>query len=102
MNSSVESISIELKLRKKKGLVNFSYNANNNNICDHLRNFGKSLDTLLAMTNYDKVFLMEDLNAEEADIHVKLKKLIKVPTCFQNPDYPKTIDLMLTNLVRSF
>ena len=77
MNSSVESISTELKLRKKKGLVNFSYNANNNNICDHLRNFGKSLDTLLTMTNYDKVFLMEDLNAEEADIHVKLKKLIQ-------------------------
>ena len=37
MNSSVESISIELNLKKKKWLVNCSYNVNNNNICDHLR-----------------------------------------------------------------
>ena len=49
MNSSVESISIELNLRKKKWLVYGSYNANNCNICDHLRSFGKSLDTLQIM-----------------------------------------------------
>ena len=36
MNSSVESISIELNLREKKWLVNCPYNANNNKICDHL------------------------------------------------------------------
>ena len=47
MNSSVESISIELNLRKKKWFVNCSYNANNSNICDYLRSLGKSLDTLL-------------------------------------------------------
>ena len=63
MNSSVESISIELNLREKKWLVNCPYNANNSNICDHLRSLRKSLDTLL--TNYDKVFLMGDFNAEE-------------------------------------
>ena len=86
MNSSVQSISIELNLRKKRWLVNCSYNANNSNICDHHR-LGKSLDTLL--TNYDKVFLMGDFTAEDANIHIKyfcnldkLKKLIKVPTCF--------------------
>ena len=67
--------------------LNFSYNANNSKICDHLRSLGKSLDTLL--TNYDKVFLMGDFTAEDANIHIKdfcnldkLKKLIKVPTCF--------------------
>ena len=107
MNSSVESIYIELNLRKKKWLVNFSYNANNSNICDRLRSLGKSLDTLL--TNYDKVFLMGDFNAAEDNNHVKdfcnlykLKNLIKVPTYFKNPGNPKTIDLMLTNSVRSF
>ena len=42
MKSSVESISIELKLRKKNWLVNCSYNANNSSICDHLRSLGKS------------------------------------------------------------
>ena len=52
---------------------------------------------------------MGDFNAEEANIHIKdfcnlyrLKNLIKVPTCFKNPDKLNTIDLMLTNSVRSF
>ena len=107
MKSSVESISIELNVRKNKWLVNFSYNANRSNICDHLRSLGKSLGILL--TNYDKVFHMGDVDVEEADIHIKefcnlykLKNLIKVPTCFKNVDHPKTIDLMMTNSVNSF
>ena len=53
INISVESISIELTLRKKKWLVNCSYNASNSKICDHLRSLGKSLDTLL--TNDENV-----------------------------------------------
>ena len=64
---------------------------------------------MLTIVTYDKVFLMGDFNAEEANIHIKdlcnlykLKNLIKVPTCFKNPDNPKTIDLMLTNSVHSF
>ena len=56
MNSSIESISIEQNLRKKKWLENCSYNAINSNICDHLKSLGRSLDTLL--TNYGKVFLI--------------------------------------------
>ena len=31
-----------------------------------------------------------------------LKNLIKVPTCFKNPEKPTSIDLMLTNSYRSF
>ena len=87
MNGPVESVSIKLNLRKKEGLVNCSYNANNSNICDHLRCLGKSLDNLLI--NYDKTFLMGDPKAEETNIHIKdfcnihkLKNLIKVQTCF--------------------
>ena len=105
MNSSIESISIELNLRKKKWLVNCSYNANNSKICDHLISLRKRLDTLL--TNDENVSYGK-FNAEEANIHIKdfsnlykLKNLIKVPTCLENPDNPKT-DLMLTNSVRSF
>ena len=106
MNSSVDSISIELNLRKNKWLVNCYCNANKSSICDYLRSLGKSLDTFL--TNCDKVFFMGDVNAEEANIHImdfcnlyKLKNLIKVPKCFKNQDNPKTIDLILTNSVRS-
>ena len=69
MKNLVESISIEVNQRKKKWLVNCSYCVNNSNICNHLRILGKSLDTLL--TYYDKVFLMEDFNVEEAKIHTK-------------------------------
>ena len=107
MNGSVESISIELNVRKKKWLVNCSYSTNNSNICDHVRSLGKSLGALL--TNFDQVFLMGDLNAEEAIFHIKyfcnlykLKNLIKVPTCFKDPGNPKTTDLMLKNSVGSF
>ena len=31
-----------------------------------------------------------------------LKNLIKVPTCFKNPEKPTSIDVMLTNSYRSF
>ena len=90
-----------------KWLVNCSNNANNSNIYDNLRSLEKSLDILL--TNNNKVFLMRNFNAEEANIHIKefwnlyqLKNLIKVPTCCKNTDNPKTIDLMLTNSVARF
>ena len=69
MNSSVESIFIELNLRGKKWFPNCFCNANIGNICDHLRSLGKGLDTLL--TNYEKVFLMGGFNEEEINIHFK-------------------------------
>ena len=107
MNGSVESISIELNVRKKKWLVNCSYSTNNSNICDHVRRLGKSLGTLL--TIFDQEFLMGDLNAEEAIFYIKyfcnlykLENLNKVPTCFKDPGNPKTTDLMLKNSVGSF
>ena len=85
MNSSVESIFIELNLRKKKRLANCSYNTNNSNICDHLRSLAKRLDTLL--TNHDKVFLIGDFNEEEANDFCNLYKL-KNLISFKNPDNP--------------
>ena len=107
MNGSVESISIELNVKKNKWLVNCSYSTNNSNICDHVRRLGKSLGTLL--TIFDQVFLMGVLNAEEAIFYIKyfcnlykLKNLNKVPTCFKDPGNPKTTDLMLKNSVGSF
>ena len=52
---------------------------------------------------------MGDLNAEPHDNYLKdfcdiysLKNLIKIPTCFKNPDRPTCIDVMLTNSCRSF
>ena len=52
---------------------------------------------------------MGDFNADMENISLKhccdlnnLKNLIKVPTCFKNPENPKCIDLMLTSSYRSF
>ena len=52
---------------------------------------------------------MEDLNVEGHNGFLKefcnihnLKNLIKVPTCFKNPDFPISIGVMLTTSYRSF
>lgn len=52
---------------------------------------------------------MRDINADRTKTSVdnfcqicNLKHSIKVPTCHKNPDNPSTIDLMLTNMHRSF
>ena len=106
-NSMIECLSIELKLRSKKWLLLCSYNPHNNLISEHLSIIGKNLD--LFSSDYDNILLMGDLNAEPHDNHLKdfcdidnLKNLIKVPTCFKNPDRPTCIDVMLINSYRSF
>ena len=52
---------------------------------------------------------MGDLNVEghkgflkEFYYFYNLKNLIKVPTCFKNPDFPTSIDVILTTSCRSF
>ena len=52
---------------------------------------------------------MRDINADRRKTSVdnfcqicNLKHSSKVPTCHKNPDNPSTIDLMLTNMHRSF
>ena len=54
-------------------------------------------------------FLIGDLNVEGHNGVFKdvcdlcnVKNLIKVPTCFKNPDFPTSIDVMLTTSCRSF
>ena len=68
---------------------------------------GKVLGSLSA--RYENFILIGDFNAEESDTTIKdfcdiygVKNLIKDATCFENPDKPKCIDLMLTNRNRSF
>ena len=106
-NSSIKCIIIELNLGKKKWLLCGSYNPHKNLISQHLNVLCKSLDTLL--TKYDNVFLMGDFNADKNQENLvdfcqlyNLKHLIKVPTCYKNPDNPSVIDLMLTNCPRSY
>ena len=103
----IESIFLEINLRKNKWLLCGSYNPHKNLISQHLSVISKSLDTLL--TKYDNVFLMGDFNADKNKTSLKdfcqlynLKHLIKVPTCYKNPENPSIIDLMLTNSPYSY
>ena len=91
MNTSVESIFIELNLKKKKWLVNCSYNANKSTQLWSSRKYRKMLR--YPSNKLWQTSLMGDFNAEEANIHIKdlcnsckLKNLIKVSTCVKNPD----------------
>ena len=69
--------------------------------------FGKVIDSLSA--RYKNFILIGDFNAEGTDTTIKdfcdiysFKNLIKDATCFENPDKPYFIDLMLTNRNRGF
>ena len=106
-SNSIEGIFLEINLRKKKWLLCGSYNPHKNLISHHLSVISKSLDTLL--TKYDNAFLMGNFNADKNNTSLKdfcqlynLKHLIKVPTCYKNPENPSIIDLMLTNSPDSY
>ena len=59
--------------------------------------------------NYNNLLLMGDFNVNTSELNMKdfcdsygLKSLIKVPTCFKNPENPSCIDLILINNPLSF
>ena len=73
----------------------------------HLEHLRRSLDFHSA--NYDNLLLMGDFNVNTSELNMKdfcdsygFKSLIKVPTCFKNPENPSCIDLILTNNPLSF
>ena len=84
-----------------------SYNPNKALIGRLLQAVGKNLD--LCLGRYENVIIMGDFNTEPTESAMggfmniyNLKKLIKGPTCYKNPDKPSCIDLILTNKSRSF
>ena len=106
-NSTIEGFFIELKLRKKKWLLCCSYNPHRRFISNHLIDIGRNLDLL--STNYDNILLSGDSNTEVENNFLKefcdlyeIKSLIRIPTCYKNPENPTCTDLMLTNSNRSF
>ena len=106
-DSTIESICIEINLRKKKWFLCFSYNPNKGLISSHLNTIGKTLDVM--SSNYENIVLIGDFNVDMSNDYMKdfcelyhFKNLIKGPTCFKNFDNPSSIDLILTNKYRSF
>ena len=105
--NNVEGIFLEVNLRKTKWLVFGGYNYNKSNIDHFLGNLGPILDHF--MSTYDNVLLMGDFNSETKEISMaefcgiySIQNLITAPTCFKNPLHPTSIDVMLTNKIRSF
>ena len=104
---TIEGIFVELNFCKKKWLLSCSYNPSKSNIISHLEHLRRSLD--LYSANYDNLLLMGDFNVNTSELNRKdfcdsygFKSLIKVPTCFKNPENPSCIDLILTNNPLSF
>ena len=58
---SFESFYVELNFRKKKWLLNCSYNPNNNNIESHLNCLSMSIDSL--SSKYENIILLGDFNS---------------------------------------
>ena len=102
-----ESCFVELNLKPTKWLTSYSYHPNKSNIYSHLVSLTRNLD--LFSSNYDNFLVVGDLNvsAEEANIknfceRFSLKKLIKDPTCYKNPNNTSCVDFMFTNKARRF
>ena len=105
--SPIESFYVELNLRNNKWLINCSYNPHKCLIGNHLDAVSKTLD--LHSSTYDKIILLGDFNTEIDEQHMQsfcdnysLKSLIRQPTCYKNFGKPTCIDLILTNMPRSF
>ena len=103
----IEDFYGELNLRNDKWLLNCSYNPHKNNIGNHLKALSDFLDS--HSSTYEKILILGDFNVEADDQNMKtfcdsysLTSLIKQPTCYKNPSHPKCIDLILTNVPRSF
>jgi len=103
----LETLFIEINIRKTKWLLIAGYNPKKENISYFLNHVGVEIDKLLV--NYGNIFMLGDLNStilERPMINFcetyNLRNLIKEPTCYKNPNNPSSIDVMLTNMSKSF
>ena len=105
--NNIEGIFLEINLRKTKWLLFGGYNHNKMNIENYLCKLGPILDT--HMCKFDNFLLLGDFNSEMKEIRLaefcniyNLQNLIKEPTCFKNILNPSSIDVILTNKIKSF
>ena len=99
---NIESLSVEMNLRKREWFLNCSYNTHRNSISRHLERLNRVIDE--HSRTYDSFILIGNFNVGIDENSMKnfcdincLKNLIKVPSCFKNPVKPTCIDLILTN-----
>ena len=99
---NIESICVEINLRKSKWFINGSYNPSKSFLSNHLECFNGIIDEY--SKKYQNFLFLGDFNAianekcmEDVCNLNGLASLIKKLTCFKNPDKPTCIDLILTN-----
>ena len=99
---NIESICVEVNLRKRKWFINGSCNPNKSFLSNHLECLNRIINEYSNL--YQHFLFLGDFNAfvsekclEEFCNLSELTSLIKKPTSFKNPDKPTCIDLILTN-----
>ena len=92
---NLEEIFVQINLRKRKWLLSCSYNPQKSEIRKHLGAVGKNLDSY--SSKHENFILLRDFSVEPTEDAMKesmkvhgLKNLVKGPTCFKNPDKPKS------------
>ena len=103
----IESLFVEINLRKKKYLLVGGYTPHKDTAPYFLSHISKALGTLLGQ--YENILLLGDFNSTKEEQCMKdfcetynLENLMTEPTCFKNPDSPSSIDLILINSANSF
>ena len=98
----IETLLVEINLRKGKWLLNGSCNPNKSQISHHLECLNSLLDE--HSKKYENYVFIGDFNMNTSDSSMKefcslhgLKNLINKPTCCNNSEKPTCIDLILTN-----
>ena len=104
---SVERFFVELNLRKKKWLLCCFYNPHKNEIPTHLKEVERNIDVF--SSNYNNSILLGDSSVKPTEQPMKdiclvynCKNIISDETCYENPENPKYIDLIMTNMPNFF
>ena len=99
---NIESVCVEVNLRKKKWFINGSYSPNKSFLSNHLECLNCIIDEYSKL--YQNLLFLGDFSVSVSEKCLDkfcnlngLTGLIKKPTCFKNPDKPTCIDLILTN-----
>lgn len=107
VQNGIELITLEINLRKKKYLLLYTYRPPSQ--CTHffLSNITNALN--FHMRHYSNIIVMGDFNLEPDSDEMSefmsafdLSNLIKEKTCFKSASNPSCIDLILTNIGRTF
>ena len=92
-NCDIETFLVETNLRKRKWLLNGSYNPNKSQINHHLECLNSENYAFIGDFNVNT----SDSSMEELCSLNELKNIINEPKCYKNSEKPTCIDLILTD-----